>query len=136
MLTIDTHIKNKNLILIAGPCQIESASHAEMMAELILEQIEGLPVNFIYKSSYDKANRTSLYGKRGLGIEGGLDILNTIRKKYNIPVLTDIHDCEQAIKAAKVVDILQIPALLCKQTDLLLTAGKTGKTINIKKIFW
>lgn len=125
--------ENKKLLLIAGPCQIESLAHASMMTELILEAIDGLPLEFIYKSSYDKANRTSLSTKRGLGIDEGLQVLQTIRSQYNLPVLTDIHDREQAAIAAEVVDALQIPALLCRQTDLLLAAGRTGKQINIKK---
>ncbi len=134
---IQSTIKNRsdkhNLILIAGPCQIESYEHCKMIASEVQKAIGDLPIDFIFKSSYDKANRTSLSGKRGPGIEEGLEILGNIRKELNIPVLTDIHLPEQASLAAKHVDVLQIPAFLCRQTDLLIAAGETGKILNIKK---
>lgn len=121
------------LLLIAGPCQIESREHAFFMAKELTQITAKLPVNLIYKSSYDKANRTSITGVRGIGIEAGLNILQEIKNEFNIPVLTDIHSPEQAKAAAEVVDVLQIPAFLCRQTDLLLASGKTGKVINVKK---
>jgi 2-dehydro-3-deoxyphosphooctonate aldolase (KDO 8-P synthase) len=121
------------LLLIAGPCQIESEEHALFMADKLMAIVKNLPFNLIYKSSFDKANRTSLTGQRGLGIEKGLEILAKVKKETGLPVLTDIHTEEQATQAAEVVDILQIPAFLCRQTDLLIAAGKTQKTINVKK---
>ncbi|RJE80312.1 3-deoxy-8-phosphooctulonate synthase [Paracoccus sp. JM45] len=121
------------LTVIAGPCQLESLDHAMMIAEKMAEACAAAGASFVFKASYDKANRTSLSGRRGLGIEEGLDILATVRDRIGCPILTDIHDAEQAIRAAEVVDIIQIPAFLCRQTDLLLVAGKTGAVINIKK---
>ena len=121
------------LTVIAGPCQLESLDHAMMIAEQMAEACAKAGASFVFKASYDKANRTSLSGRRGLGIEEGLDILATVRERLGCPVLTDIHDADQAIRAAKTVDIIQIPAFLCRQTDLLLTAGQTGAVINIKK---
>jgi 2-dehydro-3-deoxyphosphooctonate aldolase (KDO 8-P synthase) len=121
------------LTVIAGPCQLESLDHAMMIAEQMAEACATAGASFVFKASYDKANRTSLSGRRGLGIEEGLDILATVRDRIGCPILTDIHDAEQAIRAAEVVDIIQIPAFLCRQTDLLLVAGKTGAVINIKK---
>jgi 2-dehydro-3-deoxyphosphooctonate aldolase (KDO 8-P synthase) len=123
----------KKLLLIAGPCQIESIDLCQEVGEKITEAVKGLPINVIFKSSYDKANRTSLKGMRGIGIEKGLEILDKIRKLRGFPILTDIHDLEQAKLAGEVVDVLQIPAFLCRQTDLLLRAGESGKTINVKK---
>lgn len=122
------------LVLIAGPCQIESIEHTEMMCEEIVKiaALVGMPL--IYKSSFDKANRSSLKGRRGIGLEKGLETLSYIRSKYNIPVLTDIHETYHAELAAQVgIDVLQIPAFLCRQTDLLIAAGNTGKIINVKK---
>lgn len=119
--------------LIAGPCQIESRSHAHDMAGALKEICTELDIGFIYKSSFDKANRTSHSTERGIGIDEGLDILLDIRKTYHVPVLTDVHHPEQCSIAAQAVDILQIPAFLCRQTDLLLAAGKTGAVINVKK---
>lgn len=121
------------LTVIAGPCQLESLDHAMMIAEQMAEACAKAGASFVFKASYDKANRTSLSGKRGLGIEEGLDILATVRERLGCPVLTDIHDADQAIRAAKTVDVIQIPAFLSRQTDLLLTAGQTGAVINIKK---
>jgi 2-dehydro-3-deoxyphosphooctonate aldolase (KDO 8-P synthase) len=121
------------LTLIAGPCQIESLQHAQDMAGAILEITKPLGMPFIYKSSFDKANRTSAKTARGLGLEGGLEVLATIKKQFGVPVLTDVHEPDQCAIAAQVVDVLQIPAFLCRQTDLLLAAGNTGKIVNVKK---
>jgi 2-dehydro-3-deoxyphosphooctonate aldolase (KDO 8-P synthase) len=121
------------LAVIAGPCQIESAGHAQMIAGVMAEICRKAGAQFIFKASYDKANRTSLKGQRGIGIEAGLTILSDIRAKYGCPVLTDVHDIAQARTAAEVVDVIQIPAFLCRQTDLLLAAGETGAAVNIKK---
>lgn len=121
------------LLLIAGPCQIETRDHALKTADYLLKLCEKLPVNLIYKSSYDKANRTSLKGKRGVGIDEGLKILSDVKTKCGVPILTDVHSPEDARSAGQVVDILQTPAFLCRQTDLLIAAGKTGKPINAKK---
>lgn len=121
------------LALIAGPCQIESLQHALDMAGAISEISKALGMGFIYKSSYDKANRTSHTTGRGIGMEEGLGILAEVKKQFGVPVLTDVHGPEQCAPVAEVVDVLQIPAFLCRQTDLLLAAGATGKIINIKK---
>jgi len=118
---------------IAGPCVIESRDHALRMAERIKKLFDGLGVPVVYKSSYDKANRTSVDSFRGPGIERGLEILAEIREKTGLPILTDVHDAAQATRAAEVVDVLQIPAFLCRQTDLILAAAKTGKSVNVKK---
>jgi 2-dehydro-3-deoxyphosphooctonate aldolase (KDO 8-P synthase) len=120
------------LTVIAGPCQLESLDHAQMIAGVMRDACKAAGAQYIFKASYDKANRTSLSGKRGLGIDAGLQILATIRAS-GLPVLTDIHDAEQARIAAQVVDVIQIPAFLSRQTDLLLAAGETGAVINIKK---
>ncbi|MFT8931351.1 MAG: 3-deoxy-8-phosphooctulonate synthase [Acetobacter syzygii] len=120
-------------VLIAGPCQIESASHALETAAALNEICQTAGVGLIYKSSYDKANRTSLFSARGVGLKDGLAILADIRQIYNLPVLTDVHTAEQCAPVAEVVDVLQIPAFLCRQTDLLLAAGQTGAAINVKK---
>jgi len=125
--------RGQDLLLIAGPCQIESLDHCLMIADTLQKFVRGLPVNLVFKSSYDKANRTSLEGKRGLGIDAGLQILAEVKKRTGLPVLTDIHTPEQAAVAAEVVDILQTPAFLCRQTDLLLAVGRTGKAVNVKK---
>lgn len=121
------------LTLIAGPCQLESADHAQMIAGTLKEACEKAGAQFIFKASYDKANRTSISGKRGMGIDAGLAVLDGIRKEFGVPVLTDVHTEAQCALAAEAVDVLQIPALLCRQTDLVLAAGRTGKTVNIKK---
>jgi 2-dehydro-3-deoxyphosphooctonate aldolase (KDO 8-P synthase) len=120
------------LTVIAGPCQLESLDHAQMIAGIMAEACHAAGAQYVFKASYDKANRTSLGGRRGLGIEAGLQVLQAIRA-MGLPVLTDIHDAEQARSAAEVVDVIQIPAFLCRQTDLLLAAGRTGAVVNIKK---
>ena len=121
------------LALIAGPCQMESLDHARMICERLLAACAPSGTGLVFKASYDKANRTSLSGQRGLGIEAGLDILSRIRAEYGVPVLTDVHEPWHCAIAAQAVDILQIPAFLSRQTDLLLAAGATGAAINIKK---
>lgn len=121
------------LTVIAGPCQLESLDHALMIAEVMARACADAGASFVFKASYDKANRTSLSGRRGLGIDEGLEILAAVRERFGCPVLTDIHDADQAVRAAQVVDVIQIPAFLCRQTDLLLTAGRTGAVVNIKK---
>ena len=119
--------------LITGPCQLENRDHAFMMAEKIAEACAKSDTQFIFKASYDKANRSSINTQRGLGIEEGLRILSDIRAAFGCPILTDVHEAAQCQTAAGVVDILQIPAFLCRQTDLLLAAGKTGRAIHVKK---
>ena len=127
-------ISNSNsFCLIAGPCQLETEQHAMDMAGKIKEITTKLGIGFIYKTSFDKANRTSLKGKRGAGLEQSLPIFDKIKKELNVPILTDIHSIEQCTVLAKHVDILQIPAFLCRQTDLLIAAAKTKKIINVKK---
>lgn len=121
------------LALIAGPCQIESRQHAHEMAAALVEITGRLGMGLIYKSSFDKANRTSVSAQRGAGIVDGLDILADIRQTFGCPVLTDVHEREQCAIAAQAVDVLQIPAFLCRQTDLLVAAGETGKPVNVKK---
>ena len=120
------------LLVIAGPCQLESLDHAQMIAGKMAEACKAAGAQYVFKASYDKANRTSLKGKRGMGMEAGLKVLEAIRAS-GLPVLTDIHDIAQAREAATVVDVIQIPAFLCRQTDLLLAAGETGAVVNIKK---
>ncbi len=124
---------DRAFVLVSGPCQIESRDHAFMLAERLTGIARAAGVPFVFKSSFDKANRTSVGGKRGVGIDEGLRILADIRAQIGCPVLTDIHTAEQAAPAAEAVDILQIPAFLCRQTDLLIAAGKTGAAINVKK---
>jgi len=124
---------NLPFTLIAGPCQLESRTHAFKMVEKIQKITKKLKINFIYKTSFDKANRTSLKGKRGLGLAKSLLIFDEIKKKFKVPILTDVHTPEQCSLVSKHVDILQIPAFLCRQTDLLIAAAKTKKIINIKK---
>ena len=121
------------LALIAGPCQMESRDHAMMMAETLKRLGEKLGIGLVYKSSFDKANRTSLAGKRGLGLEKSLRVFEDIKQAFDLPVLTDVHTEAQCSEVADVVDILQIPAFLCRQTDLLVAAAATGRVINIKK---
>lgn len=122
------------MVLIAGPCQIESQDHSEHMAGAIQEITRTLGIPFIYKSSFDKANRSSVNTQRGVGIDQGLQILNGIKHLYGMPVLTDIHESYQAQVCADAgIDVLQIPAFLCRQTDLLLAAGETGLAVNVKK---
>ena len=127
-------ISNSNsFCLIAGPCQLETEQHSMDMAGKIKEITTKLGIGFIYKTSFDKANRTSLKGKRGAGLEQSLPIFDKIKKELNVPILTDIHNIEQCAVVAKHVDVLQIPAFLCRQTDLLIAAAKTKKIINVKK---
>ncbi|AEI88970.1 MAG: 3-deoxy-8-phosphooctulonate synthase [Candidatus Midichloria mitochondrii] len=131
----EVRIANNNLpfILIAGPCQIESKEHALETAHTIAEITKKLGINCIYKSSFDKANRTSIEGRRGIGLEKALEIFEEIKKQIECPVLTDVHLPEQCEIVSDYVDVLQIPAFLCRQTDLLIAAGHTGKAVNIKK---
>ncbi len=121
------------LALIAGPCQLESRDHAFMMAEALKEMTAKLGIGLVYKSSFDKANRTSISGTRGLGLAKSLTVFDDIRREFALPVLTDVHTKEQCAEAGSVVDVLQIPAFLCRQTDLLIAAARTGKVVNIKK---
>jgi 2-dehydro-3-deoxyphosphooctonate aldolase (KDO 8-P synthase) len=121
------------LTVIAGPCQLESLDHARMIATEMARVCDAYGAQFVFKGSYDKANRTSLSGKRGLGMDEGLAIHAAIKAEFGCPVLTDIHSPEQCAPVAEVVDILQIPAFLCRQTDLLLAAGETGAVVNVKK---
>tara|TARA_Y100000590_G_scaffold454970_1_gene602736 strand:+ start:51 stop:881 length:831 start_codon:yes stop_codon:yes gene_type:complete len=124
---------NKKLTLISGPCQLESEQHAMDMSGKIKEIAAKFKIGFIYKTSFDKANRTSLKGKRGAGIDVSLPIFDKIRTELNVPILTDVHNVDQCSIVAKHVDVLQIPAFLCRQTDLLIAAAKTDKIINVKK---
>ena len=124
---------NLKLSLIAGPCVLESLSHARKMVEKLLNINEKLNVNFTYKTSFDKANRTSLSGVRGLGLDESLKIFSELKKEYKIKLLTDVHTEEQCSLVSEYVDIIQIPAFLCRQTDLLISAAKTNKVINVKK---
>ena len=124
---------DRPFVLIAGPCQIEGLDHARMMAERIAKAAEANNTKWIYKSSFDKANRSSVDASRGIGMDEGLEVLAIIRREFDVPVLTDVHSAEQCARVGEVVDVLQIPAFLCRQTDLLLAAGKTGKAINVKK---
>ncbi|MEP3329903.1 3-deoxy-8-phosphooctulonate synthase [Sedimentitalea sp.] len=121
------------LTIIAGPCQLESADHAQMIAGTMKEACDAAGAQYVFKASYDKANRTSLAGKRGLGMDAGLKILADIKTAIGVSVLTDVHNEVQCAPAAEVADILQIPAFLCRQTDMLLAAGSTGAAINVKK---
>jgi len=119
--------------LIAGPCQLESRSHAFDMAGLLVEIAQRLGIGLVYKTSFDKANRTSLESARGLGFDQALAIFADLRAKLRVPVLTDVHEPGQCVEIAEVVDVLQIPAFLCRQTDLLVAAARTGKPVNVKK---
>jgi len=119
--------------LILGPCAIESWDHAKLMVNLILESIHDLDVDFYYKSSFDKANRSSLDSGRGVGLEQGADILQRVRQDFKVKTLTDVHETWQCERLKRAVDVLQIPAFLCRQTDLLLAAGKATHSVNIKK---
>lgn len=121
------------LFFILGPCVIESEEHSLRAAEFLKNLSEKLKFNFIFKSSFDKANRTSLSGYRGIGFDTGLKILEKVRVTFDVPVITDVHETIQVNDVASVVDVLQIPAYLCRQTDLLIAAGKTGKFVNVKK---
>ena len=127
---------DRPLTVIAGPCQLESEDHAQMIAGTMKEACAAAGAQFVFKASYDKANRTSLSGKRGLGIDAGLKVLQSVARANDVPVLTDVHTEAQCAIAAEAVDILQIPAFLCRQTDMLLAAGETGKVVNVKKGQW
>ncbi len=124
---------DRPLTILAGPCQLESTDHALMIAETLKEACEAHGAQFVFKGSFDKANRTSLNGQRGLGIDEGLKVMQAVKDQLGVPTLTDIHNIEQCQTAAQVVDIIQVPAFLCRQTDLLLAAGETGAVVNIKK---
>ncbi len=124
---------DKPFTLISGPCQLENEEHALKISSELKKITEDLGINLIYKTSFDKANRTSLKGKRGMGLEKSLPIFDKIRKEVGVPLLTDVHTTEQCSIVANHVDVLQIPAFLCRQTDLLVAAAKTGKIINVKK---
>ena len=131
-----THVKFGNklpLALIAGPCQMESREHAFMMAGRLKEICGRLGIGLVYKSSFDKANRTSLKGQRGMGLDKSLAVFADIRKELDLPVLTDVHENGQCAEVASVVDVLQIPAFLSRQTDLLIAAANTGRIVNVKK---
>ena len=119
--------------MIAGPCQLESADHAQMIAGVMAEACTQAGAGYIFKASYDKANRTSLSGKRGTGLDAGLQILAGVRRSIGVPVLTDVHLPQDCAAVAEAVDVLQIPAFLCRQTDLLIAAGETGAVVNVKK---
>ena len=123
----------QSLCLISGPCQLETLEHARMLAGTLAEICARIGIGYVFKASFDKANRSSLRGARGTGLDEGLSILSKIRDEFGCPVLTDVHDTTQCAPAAQAVDILQIPAFLCRQTDLLLAAGETGAVVNIKK---
>lgn len=129
-ITFGNHLP---FVLIAGPCQMESATHGLEMAHALQEITQKAGVAFVFKASFDKANRTSINGIRGMGLTAGLQAFADIKAQYGCATLTDVHEAFQCAPAAEVVDILQIPAFLCRQTDLLLAAGKTGKTVNVKK---
>jgi 2-dehydro-3-deoxyphosphooctonate aldolase (KDO 8-P synthase) len=128
-----TFAQDKRFSLIAGPCQMESRDHAYMIAGTLVELTDKLGIGLVYKSSFDKANRTSLSGKRGIGLDSAMEIFADLKRDFGFPVLTDIHTEEQCAVVAQTVDILQIPAFLSRQTDLLVAAAKTGRTINVKK---
>ncbi|MGB1539396.1 MAG: 3-deoxy-8-phosphooctulonate synthase [Rickettsiales bacterium] len=121
------------LALIAGPCQMESRDHAMMMAEALVKLTDKLDIPFVFKTSFDKANRTSATAQRGMGFAAAMPVFEEIRNTFGCPVLTDVHSEQQATEVGQVVDVLQIPAFLCRQTDLLIAAAKTGRVINIKK---
>lgn len=124
---------DRPLTIIAGPCQLESVDHAQMIAGTMQEACAAHGAQFVFKGSFDKANRTSLSGKRGLGVDAGLEVMQAVKDALGVPVLTDIHLPEQCAPVAEVVDVLQIPAFLCRQTDLLVAAAETGAVINVKK---
>ncbi|MBF0503931.1 MAG: 3-deoxy-8-phosphooctulonate synthase [Candidatus Omnitrophica bacterium] len=124
---------NKSLALIAGPCVIESAAGTLKIAEAIQKITIRLKIPFVFKASFDKANRTSIHSFRGPGLEEGLKILSSVKSKLGVPILSDVHDINQIKPAGEILDIIQIPAFLCRQTDLIVAAAKTGKTVNVKK---
>ncbi len=129
----DFEIGGNKLTVIAGPCAAESPEILDITAKGLKEITQKLGINFVFKSSFDKANRSSIYSYRGPGLEKGLEMLQAVKEKYDIPIVTDIHTPDQALPVSKVADILQIPAFLCRQTDLLVAAARTGKIVNIKK---
>jgi len=120
------------MVLIAGPCQMESRAHALEMSQGIKEVTDRLGISLVYKTSYDKANRTSLKAQRGVGLNASLDVFNEVRETHGCPVLTDVHSAEHCAPVAEAVDILQIPAFLCRQTDLVVAAAQTGCILNVK----
>lgn len=128
-----TASNDRPLVVIAGPCQLEGRDHALMIAETMAKACAASGAGYVFKASFDKANRTSLSGKRGLGLEAGLEVLAAVKAEIGCPVLTDVHAPDQCAPAAEVCDILQIPAFLCRQTDLLVAAGDTGAIVNVKK---
>jgi 2-dehydro-3-deoxyphosphooctonate aldolase (KDO 8-P synthase) len=128
-----TLAQDRPLALIGGPCALEGREHALMMAERLVELTRGLDMPFVFKASYDKANRTSATSGRGVGLEQGLEILAEIRARFGCPVLTDVHETQQCKPVAEAVDVLQIPAFLCRQTDLLAAAAETGAAVHVKK---
>lgn len=134
-ITLDTLTIGNDLpfVLLAGPCQMESRDHAFMMVEKLKTLTQKLGIGFVYKTSFDKANRTSVKTERGLGLDKALTVFSDIKKEFDVPLLTDVHLPDHCAIAAEVVDILQIPAFLCRQTDLLVAAGETGRIINVKK---
>ena len=133
MILKDFEIGKDKLTILAGPCAIESMDVLRTTAEVLKKVCEELDINYVFKSSFDKANRSSINSYRGLGMEKGLEMLAQIKKEFDLPIVTDIHLPEQAEIVAEVADIIQIPAFLCRQTDLLVAAAKTGKIVNIKK---
>ena len=132
-ITDQMTVGNGEIFLIAGPCVIESEDLVMEVAKKMKEITDKLGIKYVFKSSFDKANRSSINSFRGPGLEKGLEILSRVKEKYNVPIATDIHEPFQCKEASKVIDILQIPAFLCRQTDLLIAAGETGKAVNIKK---
>ena len=131
---LNFNVSNKlPLFIIAGPCSIESKEHAINHAGMIKDICKKLNINFVYKSSFDKANRTSAKSSRGVGLEKGLSILSDVKKSFNLPILTDVHETHQCKEIEEIVDIIQIPAFLCRQTDLLIAAANTKRVINVKK---
>ena len=128
-----TFANDRKLALIAGPCAMESRAHAMEMSHALVEMTRSLGMGFVYKTSFDKANRTSISSARGIGMAKALPIMAEVRERWGCPVLTDVHDAAQCAPVAEAVDVLQIPAFLCRQTDLLVAAAKTGRAVNIKK---
>jgi 2-dehydro-3-deoxyphosphooctonate aldolase (KDO 8-P synthase) len=128
-----TFANDRPIALFAGPCQMESRAHALEMASALKEICGGLGIGLVYKTSFDKANRTSLGGKRGMGVDGALPVFAEIRETLGLPVVTDVHEAGQCARVAEVVDVLQIPAFMCRQTDLLVAAAKTGRVVKVKK---
>jgi 3-deoxy-D-manno-octulosonic acid (KDO) 8-phosphate synthase len=128
-----TFAQDRPIAVFAGPCQMESRAHALEMATALKEIAVRLNLGLVYKTSFDKANRTSFSGKRGIGLEDAIPVFAEIREKLGLPIVTDVHEIEQCARVAPVVDVLQIPAFLCRQTDLLVAAARTGKVIKIKK---